>query len=97
MKERDKQKSFFENAWNCIVTAYKGNGWMATLTDPAATALYSWETQKVTNWLDDIYKPNLPTTQTSTATATGNAAMSTPPNSAGSKPQGEYPIAGGRP
>lgn len=97
MNARRKGTSFINNAWNCVVTAYKGNGWMATLTDPAATALYSWETRKLTNWLDDIYKPDLPTTQTSTATATGNAAMSTPPNSAGSKPQGEYPIAGGRP
>ena len=97
MNARRKGTSVLNNAWNCVVSAYKGNGWVATLTDPAATALYSWEIQKLTNWIDDIYKADLPTTQTNTATATGNAAMSTPTNSAGNKPQGEYPVAGGRP
>lgn len=93
MKERDKQKSFFENAWNCIVTAYKGNGWMATLTDPAATALYSWETQKLTNWLDDIYKVSTP----GAAGASGNAAGAAGSNGGGNKPQGDKPMGGGKP
>ena len=92
MKERDKKKSFFENAWNCIVTAYKGNGWMATLTDPAATALYSWETQKLTNWLDDIYKVS----PQGAAGASGNAAGGAGAG-AGNKPQGDKPMGGGKP
>lgn len=56
MNNRRKGDSFLKNAWNCIVSAYKGTGWMATLTDPVTTALYSWETQKLGDWIDDIHE-----------------------------------------
>ena len=56
MNARRKNDSFLKNAWNCIVSAYKGTGWMATLTDPLATALYSWETQKLGDWIDDLHE-----------------------------------------
>jgi hypothetical protein len=56
MNARRKGDSFFNNAWKCIVSAYKGTGWMATLTDPLTTALYSWETQKLGNWIDDMHE-----------------------------------------
>lgn len=55
MNARRKNDSFFKNAWKCIVAAYKGSGWMATLTDPLTTALYTWETQKLGDWLDDMH------------------------------------------
>lgn len=56
MNTRRKGTPLLQNAWNCIVTAYKGSGWMATLTDPATTALYSWETQKLGDWIDDLHE-----------------------------------------
>ena len=56
MNARRKGDSFFKNAWNCIVSAYKGTGWVATLTDPFTTALYTWETQKLGNWIDDMHE-----------------------------------------
>lgn len=55
MNSRRKNDSFFKNAWKCVVTAYKGTGWVATLTDPATTALYSWETKKLDDWIDEIH------------------------------------------
>ena len=62
MNARKKKTPFFKNAWNCIVTAYKGTGWMATFTDPVTTALYSWESYKLDEWIDDmeakIFKEN---------------------------------------
>lgn len=55
MNSRRKGDSFFHNAWNCIVSAYKGTGWMATFTDPITTALYSWESKELGGWLDDMH------------------------------------------
>lgn len=56
MNKRRKGDTFLNNAWKCIITAYKGNGWVATLTDPLSTALYSWETQKLNNWIEDTHE-----------------------------------------
>lgn len=56
MNARRKGESFFNNAWKCIVSAYKGTGWMATLTDPITTSLYTWETQKLGDWIDDMHE-----------------------------------------
>lgn len=56
MKTRQKNTPFLKSAWNCIVSAYKGSGWMATLTDPATTALYTWEAQKLDDWIDDLHE-----------------------------------------
>lgn len=56
MNARRKNDSFIKNAWKCIVSAYKGTGWVATLTDPFTTALYTWETQKLGDWIDDMHE-----------------------------------------
>lgn len=56
MKIRRKEASFLSNAWNGIVSAYKGTGWVATFTDPGTTALYAWETQKLSDWIDDMHE-----------------------------------------
>ena len=56
MNARRKDTPFLKNVWNCIVSSYKGSSWIATLTDPATTALYSWETQKLDEWLDDMHE-----------------------------------------
>lgn len=52
MNERRRNDTPLKNLWKCIVSAYKGSGWVATFTDPAATALYSWEAQRLDEWLD---------------------------------------------
>jgi hypothetical protein len=56
MNARRKGDSFLNNAWKCIVSAYKGTGWIATLTDPITTALYTWETQKLGDWINDMHE-----------------------------------------
>jgi hypothetical protein len=56
MSSRRKGDPFIKNAWQCIVSAYKGSGWMATFTDPVTTALYTWETQKLGDWIDDVHE-----------------------------------------
>lgn len=78
MNARCKSDSFWKNAWNCVVSAYKGSGWVATLTDPAATALYSWETQKIGDWLDDIHSTATTTAGSSQPKANATAAPSSP-------------------
>ncbi len=52
MKERRKGDSFWKNAYEAIKTAYWGNSWVTTITEPLGTALYSYETQKLNSWLD---------------------------------------------
>lgn len=47
IKSRRRSNSFWKNAWNCIVQSYKGSDWVATLTDPITTALYSFESTKL--------------------------------------------------
>lgn len=61
MKERRKGEEPRKTAWQCLVESYKGSGWVATFTDPAATALYSWEAQRLNEWLDKkkINKPHI--------------------------------------
>ena len=105
MNARHKNDSFLKSAWNCIVSAYKGTGWMATLTDPFATALYSWETQKLGDWIDDVHDklfdhevnsnatmPNMNNTNTNTSTSTSTPSGNPNANSKGDKPKG-----GGKP
>ena len=68
MNVRRKGDSLLKNAWKCVVSAYKGSGWMATLTDPATTALYSYETEKLDDWIDDLHEKWF-SDETSTASA----------------------------
>ena len=81
MKSRRPNTSFLNNAWDCIVKAYKGTGWMATLTDPVTTALYSWETEKLDKWINDIH-PVVPTTKAAAAKPgeSSGSASTTPPS-----------------
>lgn len=79
MNVRRKGDSLLKNVWNCVVTAYKGSGWMATLTDPVTTALYSYETKKLDEWTDDLHdswfsgeSPALPSASPATPSAPGN-------------------------
>lgn len=57
MKQRQSGKSVLGNLWSAVYTAYKGTSWVTTLTDPFATALYQYETQKLNDWLDLAQSP----------------------------------------
>lgn len=107
MKSRRKGNSFFSNAWECIVNAYKGSGWVATFTDPATTALYTWETQKLGDWIDDMHDklfgdgdggstmPSMNNTNIPTSTPTPTATNT--PIGGGGKPKGDIPMGSGKP
>ena len=94
MNTRRKSDSFLKNTWKCIVSAYQGSSWMATLTDPATTALYSWETQKLDDWINDMHDklfdedgssaamPKVTSTATSSSSSYG-----TPTTGGGDKPK----------
>ena len=99
MKARRKGDSFWKNARNCVITAYKGNGWMATLTDPLATSLLG-------GWIDDAYEiifdkkapvsnasngnPNATTTPSATNASSNGGTQS-------KTPTGNTPKGGGKP
>ena len=60
MKVRKKNTPFYKNVWKGVISAYKGNGWMATFTDPAATALYEWEAKEIGEWIDEMHDKVFP-------------------------------------
>ncbi len=93
MKARRKGDSVWKNAWNCIVQAYKGSGWIATLTDPAATSLYSYETTKLTESFNDLRSKwfddgNSTPAATPSITPKASAAGNGMPAGAGGSPAG---------
>lgn len=89
MNARKKGDSFWKNAWNCIITGYKGSGWMATLTDPIATSLYEYEIQKLDDLTNSIHESlftkstGASTSNTNTPTSTGVLQISNPQNKGG--------------
>lgn len=104
MNSRRKGDSLLKNAWNCVISTYKGSGWVATLTDPATTALYSWETQKLGDWIDDMYDKlssgetvSIPTSAKSVSSAASSvpsqSGSNAPAGGQGEKPKGGKPVA----
>lgn len=90
MNARRKGDTFWGGAWKCIVSAYKGSGWMATLTDPFTTALYSWEAQKLGNWIDDMHEKVFGNDGNVTSPSLSNVGATTPSSKGdvpGNKPQ----------
>lgn len=55
MKARRKDRESHKSAWDCIVEAYRGNGWIATLTEPMTTVLYDFETAKLNEMFNSIH------------------------------------------
>jgi hypothetical protein len=78
MKAYSGNKSFLANAWDCVISAYKGSGWMATLTDPVVTALYSWETKKLDEWVDDAHEKLFPGSSSAKAVSANPSGASSP-------------------
>lgn len=91
MNARRKGTPLLKNMWNCIVSAYKGTGWMATFTDPATTALYAWETQKLGEWIDDVHETLFPGGNTDVKSAPSAVVTPTIPVGGGENPQGGAP------
>lgn len=86
MNVRRKGDSFLDNTWKCIVSAYKGTGWVATLTDPAATALYTWEAQKLGEWIDNIYSTKPKTADPSQSKGNASPTQGNTPPAQGTMP-----------
>lgn len=93
MNTRRKSASVLENAWNCVVSAYKGSGWVATLTDPLATSLYSYETQKLNHLLnfDTQQNAQLAAAKQQATAAAAAAAAKTPTTPSNASSQGTPP------
>lgn len=51
IKKRQRKASFLSTAWNGIVTAYKGTGWVQTFTDPLTNVILNYEGKELNNWL----------------------------------------------
>ena len=79
MNERRKSDSVWKNMWQCIVTAYKGSSWTATLTDPLSTSLYSYETTKLKDAFSNLSEKLF-------TDAKGESAPATVPKMAGELP-----------
>lgn len=107
MNARRKGDSFLNNAWKCVVSAYKGTGWTATLTDPLTTALYTWESQKLGDWINDIHDdlfghgegsspsmPNMNNVSMPSSSSKGNPMTN---GGQGGKTNGGKPMGGSKP
>ena len=97
MNPQRKGKTLLRNAWQCVTKTYKGSGWMSTLTDPLSTALYSYETTKLTEVIDDLHDA-LFSGDGTTASVAGAAAAATgtPTGGAGGAGNGS-PAGNGKP
>lgn len=51
IKSRKRKASFWSTAWNGIVTAYKGTGWVQTFTDPLTNVILNYEGKELNKWL----------------------------------------------
>ena len=104
MNARRKGTPLMKNVWNCIISAYKGSGWIATLTDPATTALYAWETQKLDDWVNDMHEKIFESNDiVNSAMPVSSSAMpsmtdsgSVPPEIPGGKNNGKRPVGADR-
>lgn len=82
IKKRQRKASFWNTAWNGIVTAYKGTGWVQTFTDPLTNVILSYEGKELNDWLG----------LTATSGASGASASSA--KSSASAPAGGAPSGG---
>jgi hypothetical protein len=79
---------------------------MATLTDPLATSLYSWEAKKLGGWIDDAYEKIFdkeapaPSTSNGNPNATTTASATNASSNSGTQPKTPAettPKGGGKP
>ena len=57
MNKRKNATPVMHNVWKSIETACKGDCWATTLTSPLATALATYEVQKLNHWLNIPTQP----------------------------------------
>lgn len=60
MNANNEGKSIWGEMWNCVVEAYKGKSWTATLTDPFTTSLYDHETTKLNESFSELREKLFP-------------------------------------
>lgn len=51
IKKRKRKASFAQTAWNAIVTAYRGTGWVQTFTDPLTNVVLNYEGMALNEWM----------------------------------------------
>lgn len=52
LKKRQRKATYWKSAWQGIVTAYKGSGWVQTFTDPLTNVILNYEGQKLNELLN---------------------------------------------
>lgn len=92
MKARRKGTPFLKSVWNSIVTAYRGSGWVETFTDPLSTALYTYETAKLNEWLD--LAPSTPSAGAAAQKAAAGAAQAAQSGAKGGAKPAQQPQGG---
>lgn len=76
IKSRKRHASFWSSAWNGIVTAYRGTGWVQTFTDPLTNVIINYEGQELKEWLGLDAAPAASTAKTQSGAASTGKAQS---------------------
>lgn len=56
IKGRKKSDSPWQNILHCVIGAYKGSGWVATIAEPIANTLYYEETKKLSRFSNHLHQ-----------------------------------------
>lgn len=88
IKKRKRKATFWNTAWNGIVTAYKGTGWVQTFTDPISNVILNYESKKLNEWLD----LNSSSSATASSAAVKQAAAAAAKQTAGGATAGKPAI-----
>ena len=89
IKQRKRNKPLWKTAWDGIVTAYKGSGWVQTFTDPLTNVIVSFEGKELNDWLG--------LTGTSSSSGASSAARSSAASQSGAGGSSGAPTGGGMP
>lgn len=95
MKQRRRNASFWQNALQAVTTAYVGSNWLTTITDPFSTALYSYETTKLNELVDDL-KEQWGATSAAGAAKAGATQARSQQQGGGQQPSGGQQPGGGQ-
>ena len=71
IKERKRNASFWQTAWDGIVTAYKGTGWVQTFTAPLTNVILDYEGKELNDWLGLAAAPPVTAAPSSSSTKKG--------------------------
>lgn len=54
MKACQKKNKGSKKAWDCVIDAYRGTGWVATLTEPVTTVIFDYESKQLGEMFNSI-------------------------------------------